>query len=942
MADSNPPGFEAHLERFGLTGFRPGQREVISAVFAGQDCLCIMPTGGGKSLCYQLPGVVREGVVLVISPLIALMKDQVDSLVKLDVRATFINSSLSVNEQRQRLQQLTDGGIDLLYIAPERLRNSGFLEALRSVKVQLLAVDEAHCVSEWGHDFRPDYARLGQFRRRLGFPQTIALTATATPLVRDDVLASLELREPKTFITGFARPNLRFEVQHPGGDYHKNQLLLEFLRETPGSGIIYASTRKKCEEVAELVASELAARKDARRVGLYHAGLLNEDRRAIQERFMQDRLQIIVATNAFGMGIDKPDLRFVVHYTMPGSLEAYYQEAGRAGRDGQAARCLLLFQAADRYVQEFFIDNAFPSRDTVRAVYDFLRKMDEDPIELTLQELKERLNLPVGTEGVGACEQLLEKWGGLERMASQENLASVKLDSDLPTLVDLLPREAKVQRRVLRAVENIVGDRRHERVFFPLPTLLKSAELDRDAAGRALRELMRLQSFDYVPPFRGRAVHMLQRDTPFEKLAIDFEELERRKAAELAKLERVIQFARTRRCRQLEILDYFGDPTRTSCGTCDNCSGPLASTSPRSESLTAHPVRGAAPREESSDTSDAGSSPSAELSGLALEAVRIALSGVARTRGRLGKLLVAKMLAGSRSAKLAKLRLDQLSTFGLLSHLKQSEAEALLDALLQLRLLEQVEHQRYRPTLQLTPAGERVMRGTEPLADLPVKKSLRKKLAAGRVGTVEPAERTVSLASSHPVGDESHEWSAESEPGDGDPGDGEPSLGAANEPDSGRLNGGIANVVAPRGVVPAAMVPDSPSSIGVVRTVRVDRDEPLTRPQPSYYWTWRLLDAGFGVRDCAEIRGISEDTLLDHLLNAAEQGLVVDARWVLNADELRMLEATFRDDPTVRVRQVLERLPAGFRYQQIQLYRLLHANGGPTRAPDAASQLHPA
>lgn len=893
MSETSSQPLETYLPRFGLSGFRPGQREVISSVFAGEDCLCIMPTGGGKSLCYQLPGVVRDGVVLVISPLIALMKDQVDALVKLGVRATFINSSLPLHEQRQRLQQLADGYIDILYIAPERLRNSGFLEAVRGARVQLLAVDEAHCVSEWGHDFRPDYARLGQFRRRLGFPQTIALTATATPLVRDDVVASLELRAPKTFITGFARPNLHFEVQHPAGDLHKNELLHEFLKETPGAGIIYASTRKKCEEVASLVAAELAARQDPRRVGLYHAGLLNDDRRAIQERFMQDRLQIIVATNAFGMGIDKSDLRFVVHYTMPGSLEAYYQEAGRAGRDGKPARCVLLFHPSDRYVQEFFIGNAFPSRETVQVVYEYLRRLDDDPIELTLQELKDRLNLPVGTEGVGACEQLLEKCGALERLASQENLASVKLDSDLPTLVDLLPREAKVQRRVLRAVENLVGDRRHERVFFALPVLLKGAELDRDATSRALRELTRLQSFDYVPPFRGRAVHMLQRESPFEKLDIDFAELERRKADELAKLDRVIQFAKTRGCRQLEILEYFGDPTRTPCGTCDSCRRPSRKTRPAVDAPGAAPaarsapsgggdrgqtsptrigaIDGPDPDEDEAELQMPAYGAAVTISDNALEAVRIALSGVARTRGRLGKRLVAKMLTGSRSAKLAKLRLDQLSTFGLLGHLKQPETEALLDALIQVRLVELVEHQRFRPTIRLTATGEAVMRGTERPSDLPVKRALRKKLDTGRA--TQPPRTSIPVRSSA-----------------------DPAYSA-----------------------PAA-TPRMPTGSG--GAADADSASAVPRPQPTYYWTWRLLEAGFKAPECAEIRSLSEDTVLDHVLQAAEEGLAVDLGWVLDPDQLRTLATLIHDEPTARDAQVLERLPAGFRYEHVQLYRL--------------------
>lgn len=424
---------EQGLARFGLSEFRPGQRAVIETVLARQDCLCIMPTGGGKSLCYQLPAVIRDGVTLVVSPLIALMKDQVDSLQAIGVSATFINSVLTLAEQRERLEQMSQGGFDLVYIAPERLRNPRFMEALRGTKVDLLAVDEAHCISEWGHDFRPDYARLGQFRERLGFPPTIALTATATPDVRADIEKQLRLKKSQVFITGFARSNLRFEVFESSGARDKNNALLAILEETPGAGIVYASTRKKCEEVVEFLQEETK-----RQVGLYHAGLAPDQRRQVQDQFMSGEIDVIVATNAFGMGIDKAELRFVIHYNMPGTIEAYYQEAGRAGRDGKPARCALLFSFSDRYVQEFFIDMRYPARETVRQVYTYLCSLKEDPIEITLQELKDRLDLSTGAEGVGACEQVLEKCGAIDRLASQQNMASVKLDSDLPTMVELL------------------------------------------------------------------------------------------------------------------------------------------------------------------------------------------------------------------------------------------------------------------------------------------------------------------------------------------------------------------------------------------------------------------------------------------------------------------------------------------------------------------------
>ena len=709
---------EAYLSRFKLSAFRPGQREVIAAVVAGEDCLCVMPTGGGKSLCYQLPAVAREGLTLVVSPLISLMKDQVDQLERLGLRATFINSTLELAEQSARIERMKAGQYDLVYCAAERFRSSRFIEAVQVSQLQLLAIDEAHCISEWGHDFRPDYTKLGRARIRLGNPPTIALTATATDTVRRDIVEQLALRHPRVFVTGFARPNLHLEVQTPATNPQKDETLLEFLKRNDGSGIIYCSSRKRCEEVAELVAS-----KTKRTVGIYHAGLANDERRLTQERFMADKLQIVTATNAFGMGIDKPDVRFVVHYNLPGTLEAYYQEAGRAGRDGLPSNCLLLFSYGDRMIQEFFIESAFPSRELVAEVYNYLRQLDLDPIEQTQQEIKETLGLQeLSIAGVGACERMLEKAGVLERLEPRQNMAMVKLDSDLPTLVDLLPRQAVAQRRVLRAIEQIVGPRRSEMVYLNPRQLAETVEMDQAALGRALRELKELQAFDYVPPFRGRAIHMLQRQTPFHQLNLDFETLERRKAGEYEKLERVITYARTQHCRQLEILRYFGQPDAQACGNCDNC---VAAPIPVGQEPVALPN-----------------------SDMLVETVRKVLSGVARARGRFGKQLIAQMLCGASTAKIRKFNLERLSTYGLLADLGQEEVCSLIDALVLVACLEQIEVDRFKPIVQLTQRGAEVMRGQSPLPQLP----LPKKLAARF--TPAPPNKTKSKARNTPARNE--------------------------------------------------------------------------------------------------------------------------------------------------------------------------------------------
>jgi len=963
---------ESCLARFGLSSFRKGQREVISAVLAGHDCLCIMPTGGGKSLCYQLPSIVRDGVTLVISPLIALMKDQVDAMAPLGIRATCINSSLSLPEQLARLEQMAEGGFDLVYIAPERLRNQRFLDAVRGARIHLLAVDEAHCISEWGHDFRPDYARLGRFRQRLGNPQTIALTATATPEVREDIAQMLQLRDPQVFVSGFARDNLHFEVQDVSNGREKDERLLEFLRETPGAGIVYASSRKRCEDVCQLIADGLK-----RNVGVYHAGLLPEDRRRVQEDFMTDRVQIIVATNAFGMGIDKPDLRFVVHYNMPGSLEAYYQEAGRAGRDGQPSRCLLLYTYQDRYIQEFFIENAYPTREVMATVYDYLRSLEDDPIEITLEDLKERLDLPVGAEGVGACERLLEKSGAVERLDSVENKASVRLDSDLPTLVDLLPKEAKVQRKVLQVIEREVGERRWERVYFRPQRISSGSGLDRDSVLRALRELNRLEAFDYVPAFRGRAVHVLTRDKPFDQLDIDFDALAARRQAEYDKLDRVIHFARARRCRQLVILDYFGDPDRRHCGRCDNCNS-------RRTTAATH----------------GGDVVSAAASAEVIKAVRIVLSGVARAQGRFGKSLVAQMLCGSKASKIVRFRLDKLSTFGLLGHLKQQDVTEIIDALLAANLLDQTDVERNRPVVRLTDAGGEVMRGQ---ASLPDSFSLapdvaRKLLESGAADAPNAAGSWSGQDLSEPALDprlerELRDWRRQAAQAAGWPayriltnatlerlaalkpaslaellevkGIGQVTAGTYGE----ELLAMIARHRAPPATSPArnaeppeppsstgtiqesvaayepedldAEVPSEPAGVGDLPEVGVSEDsdhegapprrEPASLPvavrameqskvKPGFYWTWRLFSDGFTAEECKQIRRLDEQQIVLHLLQALDQDLPVEASWIFSPQQLAMLAEVVGDDPPRRLRPLLQRLPPEIRHEHLQLY----------------------
>ncbi len=724
---------DALQQFFGFTDFREGQADVIETVLAGQDAVVVMPTGGGKSLCYQLPAMILDGVTMVVSPLIALMKDQVDQLSARGIPSTFINSSISFREINERLSGVRMGRYRLLYVAPERFRSESFTRAIGEVKIRLFAVDEAHCISHWGHDFRPDYLRLKQAVELLGRPQVIALTATATAQVRADICAQLGLTESKIFVAGFDRPNLALRVVHTKTEKDKLVILKRLITEATGSGIIYTSTRKAAEQVAaRLQMSNL-------RADVYHGGMEESERTQAQDRFMSGESQAIVATNAFGMGIDKSDIRFVAHFHIPGSVEAYYQEVGRAGRDSLPAECVMLFNYADTRTQQFFIDGSHPSPELITRVYETIASFGMEKVELSAREIAERLRMK-NEMAIYSSLVVLEKAGHIERgrAAGAQLLCWAKLSVD--DALAAVPDDSN-EGGVLRDLIFTRNINQREPTELDVAGVGAALGLTDAQARRAISQLAARGIIDCRNAYQGRGIRLL--DPLAKALRIDRQELAARAAAEQWKLRRMIDYCYHESCLRRFILNYFGDrKPLTRCEACSSCSpetsrfmdgvsrskpqsGTLALSAKKSGAATEmdhfiieHAPTGRELRAElkrKTAESRAARAPVEEekrarsLTESETVVVKKILSCVARMNDRFGKGTVAAVLGGSTSRQVMENNLNKLSTYGLLRDMTRDEITDYIRALIDAQCIK-VSSGAY-PTLSLTQLGRDVMTG---------------------------------------------------------------------------------------------------------------------------------------------------------------------------------------------------------------------------------------
>lgn len=555
---------------FGYSKFRNGQVEIINSVLNKQDTLVVMPTGGGKSICYQIPALVMKGCAIVISPLISLMKDQVDTLVSAKVPSTMINSSISTQEMLARIEAAKNNKYKLLYVAPERLESRAFIETINSMNISFFAIDEAHCISEWGHDFRPSYLNIpNSFAKNRKFP-IIALTATATPDVQNDIVDNLKLVAPNRYIRGFNRINLKYFTETIYDKYSKTADII--LNNENGSNIIYCGSRKRVENFTR----ELINRKI--NVEPYHGGMKPLIRDVIQDRFINGKTKTIIATSAFGMGIDKSDVRNVIHVDLTPTLEAYYQEAGRAGRDGLMSNCFMLYNESDYSLQDFFLKTTFPLLDEIEKVYDYLCTSSFDNGNNSYLIKQEIVNV---ANSIGLSIRTVESVLGLldrnKIIAEnyQKNSAKIQFLADRDRIFEYYNNSTVQRQLVLDSLLRSVNTEVYYReVDFDIDAIANKHDVNQDDLLKAIESmkfsgLLNFRNMDSFSPYR-----LLVKENSIKDLPIDFEKYLLRRQLAYKKLDTVVEYAQTNECKRNFILKYFEE--NDVVGQCDNCTSCLS------------------------------------------------------------------------------------------------------------------------------------------------------------------------------------------------------------------------------------------------------------------------------------------------------------------------------------------------------------------------------
>jgi len=869
---------QALQRHFGYESFRPGQDTIIQSIIQRRDTIAVMPTGGGKSICYQIPAVLFDGLTIVISPLISLMQDQVAALERARIKATFINSMLDYREVMNRLDRARNGWYRLMYVAPERFESKTFVERMKGIRISMFAVDEAHCISEWGHDFRPSYLRLRESIEELGTPQIVALTATATPDVRKDIQTQLGLANPSVIVRGFNRENLTFRVMN--GVNKRDEIFRICSAEE--CGIVYAGTRKSVEELSIML----------RQHGIpaegYHGGLQSTARKEVQERFMDGRTRVIVATTAFGMGIDKRDVRFVVHHDMPSTIEQYYQEAGRAGRDGAESTCTILYHPKDRSLPEFFIRNTFPDRALIQKVYAQLHNFAgtqlgqyyDGLLPLTPSSLASMVGEASESAVRGALDvlerdeyirRISESWSesSVQFLLSPERMRTWMIESAPP---DLQPVAVQLLR--------VVGG-----TAFYDPTPLFIDELSQKSGLRAedlmpaLRRLHEERIIDFTAGRKGSGIALLGQRVQAQDLHIDYSAIERRMRHQLEKLQAMERYITGSACRRNMILEYFDEAdVRGVCGKCDTCTSTVIHAAEETEQDTFERYHA------------------------------LILHCAAETGGRFGRSTLVDILRGAQTQRIKQYRLYESSTYAKMQGLDKRLVTDTVDALIGMGWLAKSDS--LRPSVYITEVG-RAHLGYE-VTPMPVPSPVEAEEGAAADPVLFEALKAVRRRIAASLNVPSHTLLSDR------------ILRAVSDarPQSRE------ELLAVEGMGPVSFkkigrdllraIEDYQHEQSLAGSMERNRSAFQDLP-PTMRSTWELAERGLGLADIAQKRGLTEGTISNHISEMLQRGMQLKLDALVppaHQDQIRGAVRRLRDRNLKKIKGVVD---AAVSYAEIRI-----------------------
>lgn len=859
------------FETFGYTSFREPQKEIIKSIIKGNDVLAILPTGAGKSICYQIPSLILEGLTIVISPLISLMQDQVNQIQD-KIPAAYLNSFQSYKEQLIVNSKILNVKVKLLYVSPEKFNSNNFQELIKKVKVSLIAVDEAHCISQWGHDFRPSYLKISDVFNEIPRCTVAAFTATATPEVRADIIQRLKLQVPKIFIKGFYRPNIYIEVIKIRNRVEK---ISDLLNEIKGSKIIYSQTRQVTEELNEKLLKKNFSSLP------YHAGMTKEERKTIQEFFTENKSEIIVATNAFGMGINKPDIRAVLHYGMPGSIESYYQEIGRSGRDGFKSFAYLLYQGSDRRIHEYFVQNSFPERKTILNFYnrinDFLKlKIGEHSqkiIPLDYKKIKSLMNDEISEQQIQSIISILEK-NEIIKIVSENDYILIKVNispAEFNRIENNLPvNEVALLETLFRRYGSKIIQ---QEIKINLSSLVNETGIYFSQIESVLNSLDQNGLIDFKLISFGEGFYFkIPRMHP-EMLPINFAEIDEHRSKGISKINEIEKFVHSIDCRWKFILQYFGEdvPDNFRCENCDNCK----------ENLRAF-----------------------DFSSINIE--KEILKTIKEVNGKFGTTTIIDILRGSKSKKIIEYGLHNVSTYGFLSGVSKEKIKQKINELILQDKIEKAAS--LYPTLSLTLKGEEELENH--------------KVVELKIETKKPKSTITDLRKNIPLFERLKNVRK---------------LLASkfNQPEFLVCSDEVLQEIAikmPRSKEEFLVIPGMSEKIFLkcgeamleeINTFFPDQDNSLDKENKlteNLRVTLNMIKEGLSLIEICERRNMSDTIISEHIISLIENSYEIDIEKLIPKEHIELIEKAVSDTNTNFLPSIKSKLPSDITYAEIRIY----------------------